>query len=211
MWLILLCVLAYLAGSIPTSIIAGKVTRGIDIREHGSRNPGATNTFRVLGWRIGVTVGVIDIFKGFAAVLFLPGIVPATSGVSPEYARIAAGGAAVAGHVWTVFAGFHGGKGVGTAFGVFLALAPLPSVAALVVWLAVTFSSGYVSLGSIVAALVLPAAVMIEGFVRGGLSVPVTTVACVLGLLVIVRHRANIGRLLRGEENRFGKRKRGTA
>ena len=210
MWLILLCVLAYLAGSIPTSIIAGKVTRGIDIREHGSKNPGATNTFRVLGWKIGVSVGVIDIFKGFAAVWFLPGLMPATTDVSSEYAGIAAGVAAVAGHVWTVFAGFRGGKGVGTAFGVFLALAPLPSVAVLVVWLAVTFSSGYVSLGSIVAAVMLPVSVVIEGRMRGGLSLPLTLIASVLALLVIVRHRANIGRLLRGEENRFGKRKRET-
>jgi acyl phosphate:glycerol-3-phosphate acyltransferase len=210
MWLILLCVLAYLAGSIPTSIIAGKVTRGIDIREHGSKNPGATNTFRVLGWKIGVSVGVIDIFKGFAAVWFLPGLMPATASVSPEYAGIATGATAVMGHVWTVFAGFRGGKGVGTAFGVFLALAPLPSVAVLVVWLAVTFSSGYVSLGSIVAAVMLPVSVVIEGRMRGGLSLPLTLIASVLALLVIVRHRANIGRLMRGEENRFGKRKRET-
>ncbi len=206
MWLILLCAFAYLAGSVPTSIIAGKITRGIDIREHGSRNPGATNTFRVLGPRIGVTVGLIDIFKGFAAVWLLPLLVPADPWAGEELRQIVAGFAAVAGHVWTVFAGFQGGKGVGTAFGVFLALAPVPSFIALVVWCALTFGTGYVSLGSIAAAVALPAAVIGEGMIRGGVSVPVAAIAVVVGVLVIVRHRANIGRLLRGEENRFGGR-----
>ena len=206
MWFILLCALAYLAGSVPTSIIAGKITRGIDIREHGSRNPGATNTFRVLGPRIGVTVGLIDIFKGFAAVWLLPLLVPADPWAGEEFRRIAAGFTVIAGHVWTVFAGFRGGKGVGTAFGVFLALAPVPSLIAMVVWCALTFGTGYVSLGSIAAAVVLPSAVIVEGMLRGEMSVPVAAIAAVVGALVIVRHRANIGRLLRGEENRFGRR-----
>ena len=205
MWTIFLLCLAYLIGSIPTSIITGKLLRGIDIREHGSGNPGATNTFRVLGKKIGVTVGLVDIFKGFFCVVFLTALVPGDGILSSDVRRIAAGLAAVAGHMWTVFAGFRGGKGVGTSFGVFLGLSPIPSLIALVVWIALTFGTGYVSVGSIAAAVILPVSVIVEGYVRGGVSVPVAMIAAILGALVVYRHRANIGRLMRGEENRFGK------
>jgi acyl phosphate:glycerol-3-phosphate acyltransferase len=206
MWMIALLLAAYALGSIPTSIIAGKWLRGIDIREHGSRNPGATNTFRVFGWKIGVSVGLIDILKGFTAVAVLPLLIPADPWVSDETRRMIAGLAAVSGHVWTVFAGFKGGKGVGTAFGVFLGIAPLPSLFAAAVWVLLTFGTGYVSVGSIAAAVALPASVIALGLERGGLSLPTAAVSVVLGLLVIARHRANVSRLLRGEENRFGKR-----
>lgn len=206
MWFILLLIIAYALGSIPTSIITGKVLRGIDIREHGSRNPGATNTFRVLGWKIGVSVGLIDTLKGFLSVALLPSLIPADSLTTLEMRRILAGFAAVAGHVWTVFAGFRGGKGVCAAFGVFLGLAPVPTFIAFVVWAAFTFSTGYVSVGSIAAAAALPISVISFGMWRGDLSVPIAAISAVVGLLVIVRHRSNISRLLRGEENRFGKR-----
>ena len=208
MWLIVLLIIAYVIGSIPTSIIAGKLLRGIDIRDYGSHNPGATNTFRVLGIRIGITVGLIDIFKGFFAVFFLPALVPSDGWVPEDIRRIAAGFFAVGGHMWTVFAGFKGGKGVGASFGVFLGLAPLPSLITLAVWCLMTFWTGYVSLGSITSAVVLPAAIIIEGQVRGNLSLPISVIAVIIGILVIVRHRSNISRLLKGEENRFGRRGR---
>ncbi|MBN1292518.1 MAG: glycerol-3-phosphate 1-O-acyltransferase PlsY [Candidatus Latescibacteria bacterium] len=201
-----LILVSYVIGSIPTSIIFGKVFRGIDIREHGSHNPGATNTFRVLGKGIGVTVGAIDIFKGYFCVVFLTMLIPADVSVSSEIRRILAGLAAVSGHVWTMFAGFKGGKGVGTAFGVFLGLAPLSSLFALIVWVVLTFGTGYVSLGSIAAAAVLPASIIILGLINDNLSYVLSTLALLVGALVIVRHRSNIGRLFRGEENRFGKR-----
>jgi len=206
MWFVLLLVIAYLIGSIPTSIIAGKVTRGIDIRDYGSRNPGATNTFRVLGRKIGVTVGLIDIFKGFFAVFFLPSLLPSDAWISDEFRRLFSGCAAVAGHIWTVFAGFRGGKGVGTSFGVFLGLAPIPSLITFAVWCLLTFGTGYVSLGSIAAAVVLPVSVIVEGILANDVSVAVSAVSVVLGVVVIYRHRSNISRLLRGEENRFGRR-----
>lgn len=206
MWTLLLIAISYCIGSIPTSIIAGKVVRGIDIRDHGSRNPGATNTFRVLGKKIGITVGLIDIFKGYACVAFLTLLVPSDAWVTLEIRRILAGLAAVTGHVWTVFAGFKGGKGVGTAFGVFLGLAPVPSIIAAVVWTALTFGTGYVSVGSITAAAVLPVSIIVEGLLRNRFSVVLSTLSVVIGLLVIVRHRSNIRRLMRGEESRFGKR-----
>jgi glycerol-3-phosphate acyltransferase PlsY len=208
MWFLPLFLAAYLLGSVPTSIIAGKTLRGIDIREHGSCNPGATNTFRVLGWKIGVAVGLVDIIKGFAAVALLPPLIPADPWVTEEARRMLAGFAAVAGHVWTVFAGFRGGKGVGTAFGVFLGLSPIPSLIAAAAWALLTFGTGYVSLGSITAAVVLPATVIALGLWRGDVSVPMAALSTILGLLVIVRHKSNIVRLIRGEENRFGKRGR---
>ena len=206
MWLTALLIIAYLIGSIPTSIIAGKLLRGIDIRDYGSRNPGATNTFRVLGKKIGITVGLIDIFKGFFCVFFLPRLVPSESLVPEDVRHMMAGFAAIAGHIWTVFAGFKGGKGVGTSFGVFLGLTPLPSLITLTVWCILTFGTGYVSLGSIAGAVVLPAAVIIDGLVRDSLSLPICITAAIIGLIIIVRHRTNISKLLRGEENRFGKR-----
>jgi len=206
MWVLLLLVTAYLIGSIPTSIIAGKLLRGIDIRDYGSRNPGATNTFRVLGKKIGIAVGLTDIFKGFFAVYFLPGIIPSDGVITPEIRMICAGIAVVSGHVWTVFAGFKGGKGVGTAFGVFLGLAPLCSLIALAVWCILTFSTGYVSLGSIAGAVVLPLSVIVYGLLKGNLSIPIAVISVSVAILVIVRHRTNILRLLKGEENRFGRR-----
>ncbi len=206
MWLTALLIIAYLIGSIPTSIIAGKLLRGIDIRDYGSRNPGATNTFRVLGKKIGITVGLIDIFKGFFCAFFLPALLPSESLVPEDVRHLMAGFAAISGHIWTVFAGFKGGKGVGTSFGVFLGLAPLPSLITLALWCLLTFGTGYVSLGSIAGAVVLPAAVIIEGFVRDKLSLPICITAAVIGIIVIVRHRTNISKLLRGEENHFGKR-----
>ncbi len=207
MWLILLIGISYLIGSIPTGIIAGKLFRGIDIRNYGSRNPGATNTVRVLGKKIGITVGLIDIFKGFFTVFFLTMLVPSDAWTSEEIRKIAAGFAAVAGHMWTVFAGFRGGKGVGTSFGVFLGLTPLPTIVAFFVWCILTFGTGYVSLGSVTGAIVLPVAIIVEGLVKGHLSIPLTVIALLLGILVIVRHRTNISRLLKGEENRFSIRR----
>ena len=207
MYLLILIFAAYLIGSIPTSIIAGKLLCGVDIREHGSRNPGATNTFRVLGWKIGVTVGAIDIFKGFFAVWFLASWIPDPGPVAPDLRLIIAGLAAVLGHVYTVFAGFKGGKGVGTAFGVFLGLAPAPSLIVLATWIVLVYATGYVSVGSIGAAAVLPLAILASGAAGGNVSVPIVVLAFLVSGLVIYRHRINIVRLMRGEEGRFNTRR----
>jgi len=206
MWTLILIFASYLAGSIPTSIIAGKLIRGIDIREHGSKNPGATNAFRVLGKKIGIMIGLIDIFKGFFAVIFLTQIIPTDSFINEDIRKIIAGIFSVAGHNWTVFAGFKGGKGVGTSFGAFLGLAPVPSLVSAAVWCILTFGTGYVSLGSIFAAVTLPIAIFITSKITGSLSSPVLILAIVAAVLIIFRHKANISRLIRGEENRFGKR-----
>ena len=206
MWILLLILCSYLIGSIPTSIIVGKLFFGIDIRDHGSQNPGATNAFRVLGKKTGIIIGLFDIFKGFFPVYFLAGFLPSNAGFTLELRMIIAGLAVVSGHIWTVFAGFKGGKGIGTAFGVFIALAPVPSLLTVIVWCVMVFGTGYVSLGSISAAVALPLCIIIMGLVKRNLSVPLTVIAVIVGILVIVRHRTNISRLLIGEENRFGKR-----
>ncbi len=207
MYLFILILAAYLVGSLPTSILTGKLLRGIDIREHGSRNPGATNTFRVLGWKIGVAVGLIDIFKGFFAVWFLPAWIPDQGLVAPDMRLIIAGLAAVLGHMFTVFARFKGGKGVGTAFGMFLGLVPVPSIIAFIVWIALVWWTGYVSVGSIAGAIVLLAALVAQGLVTGNLSPAIVSLTTVAVLFIIYRHRANISRLRAGTENRFNTRR----
>jgi glycerol-3-phosphate acyltransferase PlsY len=193
-WLIL----SYLVGAIPTSFLAGRIFRGIDLREHGSGNLGATNLYRTLGWKFAVPVGLFDIAKGaIPVVLFAPQV------AASERVAVACGVAAVIGHVYSIFVRFRGGKGVATAAGVMLGLAPYAVLALLVLWALIVFGTGYVSLGSIVAAGLLPLAVWIlHPGARGLLPVIGLVAAGIVWL-----HRANIRRLLAGTENRFGRRR----
>lgn len=200
-------VLAYVSGSIPSAYLAGK-SRGVDLRKHGSGNLGATNVFRVLGAGIGTLVFLVDMAKGALPVLLLPphtarvGGVPALAGDWMLTVGILCGIAAIIGHVRPVFLGFgRGGKGVATAAGVFLALAPLPTAAALAAFALVLLVSRYVSLGSLIAAIVLPVVL----FATQGAS-PLFVVAVLIMLFVFWTHRANIARLRRGEEHRFGRK-----
>ncbi len=205
--LILILLASYLLGSFPTSIVVGKALKGIDIRQYGSGNAGATNTFRVLGPAAGVFVFAIDLAKGMAAVLVLTRLVSSSFPINLELLRILSAAAVISGHIWTVFAGFKGGKGVGTAAGALLALAPVEVAIAFAVWAVVAFCSGYVSLGSLSAAVTLP---LCLGIGKLALNRPVSSeflvFACLLAGLIILTHRTNIRRLLRGEENRFGSR-----
>lgn len=190
-------VLAYLVGSIPFAYLAGRA-RGVDLRRHGSGNLGATNAVRVLGPGIGVPVFLADILKGFLPVFLLPRIVPTDHAT---LLALAVGVAAIVGHVRPVFLlGRGGGKGVATATGVFLALAPLAMLATFVVWLVVFAASRYVSLASLVSALSLPVALLVLGWSPRD---PVVVAAVLIALFVMYTHRANIGRLRRGEEHRF--------
>jgi glycerol-3-phosphate acyltransferase PlsY len=195
-------VLSYLSGSIPFAAIAGKA-RGVDLRKHGSGNLGATNVFRVLGWKVGLAVFLADALKGALPVLLLP---PRVHGVrDPVVWAIACGVAAIAGHVRPIFLKFRrGGKGVATAAGVFFALAPIPMAITFAVFVGIVFASGYVSLGSLVSAVLLPSLLL----VTQGARAPLFLVSVVIALFVFWTHRANIGRLRRGEEHRFGKRDR---
>lgn len=189
---------SYLLGSVPSSYLAGRWTRRIDLREHGSGNLGATNTFRVLGPRIAAPVMVADVAKGFLpAALF-----PMWDGAASWSWALAYGGAAILGHVFSLYMRFRGGKGVATAAGVFLALAPKAVLPALFAWLVVLKLSRMVSLASITAAVVLMVALAV---VEERPSVLALGVA--VALFVIFAHRVNIRRILRGEEHRFGARR----
>jgi glycerol-3-phosphate acyltransferase PlsY len=195
-------VLSYLSGSIPFAAIAGKL-RGVDLRKHGSGNLGATNVFRVLGWKIGIAVFLADALKGALPVLFLPPRI--VSPRDPVVWAIACGIAAIAGHVRPIFLGLRrGGKGVATAAGVFFALAPIPMAITFAVFVGVVLGTGYVSLGSLISAVVLPVLLL----VTLGPRAPLFAVSTVIALFVFWTHRTNIARLRRGEEHRFGKRDR---
>ena len=198
-------VLAYLAGSIPAAYIAGRVTRGIDLRQHGSGNLGATNVYRVLGPRVAAAVLLFDAAKGAVPVLWFPRLIAPQV---PDPSRltlwaIAFGIAAIVGHVRPVFLLWKGGgKGVATASGVFGALAPAAIGIVLLVWLGVLVVSGYMSLASLAGAAVLPVAIGL----MGGLRSPLFVVSVVVAVFVFWTHRSNIGRLRRGEEPRFGRK-----
>jgi glycerol-3-phosphate acyltransferase PlsY len=198
-------VLAYLAGSIPSAVWAGKVFHGIDVREHGSGNAGATNTVRVLGWKTGIPVLIFDLFKGWLAAMLPRFLDAAPADTETMMAlQIACGLAAILGHVFPIFAGFRGGKGVATTFGVLLALHPLLTLTCAGIFLIVLLASGYVSLGSMVAVAMFP--ILLVTLFKSP-SVWLTVFAIVVAAAVIATHAKNIKRLLRGEEKRFIRRK----
>lgn len=199
----ILIALAYVAGSIPAAHVAGRL-HGVDLRKQGSGNLGATNVVRVLGWKTGLAVFLFDAAKGALPVLYFPRWTDST--LDPRVLALIYGLAAIAGHVRPVFLKFgKGGKGVATASGVFVALAPVPMLIAFSVFVIVVLVSGYVSLGSLVSAVVLPA---VLAYTVGPRS-PIFGVSVLLSAFVFWTHRANIGRLRRGEENRFGRRAAG--
>lgn len=194
-WILL--AVAYLLGATPTSYLVGRWARGLDLREHGSGNLGATNAFRVLGWRAAAPVVVVDVLKGWVPTAFFPLL----DGAEPVEWALAYGAAAIVGHVFSIYVGFRGGKGVATSAGVFLALAPWAVLIGAVLWGITVTLTRIVSLGSLVAALVLPLAVYATNEPALELALSVA-----LALFVIYAHRSNIRRLVRGEENRFSRR-----
>jgi glycerol-3-phosphate acyltransferase PlsY len=192
--------IAYLAGSIPTAYLAGKA-RGIDLRTQGSGNLGATNVARILGTKTGVAVFLADLLKGFLPVWILPRYVDT---LDPELWAVIFGAAAILGHVKSIFLrGKGGGKGVATASGVFLALAFVPLLIAQAVWAVIFYFTRYVSLASIISAAILPIAILT--WWRDPTS-PVFIASMLVAIFVFWTHRANIGRLRRGEEHRFVKK-----
>ncbi len=198
--------ISYLAGSIPSAYLAGR-SRGVDLRAHGSGNLGATNVARVLGTKTGVLVFVADLLKGFLPVWILPRYVET---LNPELWAVLFGAAAILGHVKPIFlrgrgrgGGGGGGKGVATASGVFLALAFVPLLIAQAVWGAVFYFTRYVSLASLISAAILPIAILT--WWRDPVS-PVFIASTIIAVFVFWTHRANIGRLRRGEEHRFVKK-----
>ncbi|MEX2156101.1 MAG: glycerol-3-phosphate 1-O-acyltransferase PlsY [Gemmatimonadales bacterium] len=189
---------AYLLGATPTSYLAGKLGRGIDLREHGSKNLGATNVYRILGWKYAIPVALIDIAKGAIPVLFFAGWAGASE---RPWLPVALGGAAVLGHMFSPYVSFKGGKGVATAAGMFLALAPIAVLLAIAVWGICLWLTGYVSLSSIIAVASVPLWVWLTGFPHDSPYVRWASLALVV--LIIFAHRRNIARLIAGTENRF--------
>lgn len=196
---------AYLLGSIPTGYLVARA-RGVDIRQAGSGNIGATNAFRVLGKPAGIVVLGFDALKGFLACKFVSGL--AYSFLSPPYQQvpesretlaIVAGIVAILGHNYTCWLKFKGGKGIATTAGVLLALMPYALLTILIVWIVVTMTTRYVSLGSLAASITLPFAAWYFADSRRLIGV-----ATIMTVLAVYKHKANIRRLLNGTENRFG-------
>lgn len=192
---LLLC-LSYVLGATPTSYWVGRGVYGVDLRERGSGNLGATNTFRVLGWKAAVPVILVDVAKGFVPVWWFPRLSGAPFGWT-----LAFGALAVLGHMFSFWVGLRGGKGVATSAGVFLGMAPWAVLGGFLVWLVVVLTTRYVSAGSMAAAATLPLFVWLTPH-RGGGGLVVFTVA--LAAFIVVAHRSNIRRLLRGTESRVG-------
>ena len=205
--LVILLLTSYITGSFPTSIVITRVIKNIDIKEHGSGNAGATNVFRVLGWKYAIFVLAFDILKGwlptavYATIIFQQLPVP-----DQGLVQILCGFAAVIGHIFPIFSGFKGGKGVGSLIGVLLALYPLVFPLCLLIGVAVITTTGYVSLGSISAAIALPIIILILpklGLISPNLSLIVFSL--LVPWLIIFTHRTNISRIRNGTENRFEK------
>lgn len=226
--LLVILAVSYLIGSIPTSIIAGKLLKGIDIRDFGSGNAGGTNAFRVLGWKTGLAVTILDIVKGAIAAISVvvffetyPLLGPLPD-INPIALRLIAGLSAVFGHVFTVFAGFKGGKGVSTAAGMMFGIAPITTLIVLGIFLLVVFISRYVSVASMLAAIAFPMIIAIRKYlfdlgsfknyyfdlfntsiyIRDSLDYHLLIFGLIVALAIVYTHRENIRRLLSGNENR---------
>ncbi len=193
--------LAYVVGSVPSAVWVGKLFYGVDVRTRGSGNAGATNTIRVLGVKAGIPVLLFDVFKGWLAVYLSHLFIPSGFTYNQEVIlKIAMAVAAVLGHVFPLFAGFRGGKGIATLLGVGIALYPWASLSVLAIFIVIFLAGRYVSLASITAALSFPVLVI---FVFNPHSLPLLLLSLFVGVFVPLTHRKNIGRLLQGTENRF--------
>lgn len=211
--IVIMIFVSYLIGSIPFAYIVGKVFKGIDLRKQGSGNLGSTNAFRVLGIPLGILVQVLDIAKGLVAVIFVSTFfythLPFANHTPFEdqtLVKIIAGLSAVIGHTFSVFVNFKGGKGINTALGMLISLAPIDVSISIGFFVLILISSGYVSLGSIIASFVLPVTMFVrENFFKveiyGYNTLIVFSIA--ISIFLIYNHRSNIMRLLRGHENRF--------
>jgi glycerol-3-phosphate acyltransferase PlsY len=209
---VLAVVLAYLLGSIPSAVWIGKRFHNIDIREHGSGNAGTTNTIRILGWATGIPVLLIDVAKGWLAAILPVFFHLATQGSAMlTNLQMLTGIIAIIGHIFPVFAGFRGGKGVATVFGVFLALQPLLTLCSMGVFLIVLLFTGIVSVSSMSGGISFPLFLFL---IFDTPSVLFKIFSIIAGIGLLLTHRKNIGRLLRGEEKKlftFNKRKKSTS
>jgi glycerol-3-phosphate acyltransferase PlsY len=203
-YLLLTLILSYLLGSVATAVWTGKLFHGIDVREHGSGNAGATNVIRILGWKTGIPVLLIDVLKGWVAAMLPVFFTLGGEGTAllTNY-QILAGVAVVIGHIFPIFAGFHGGKGVATIFGVLLAIHPLLTISCMGVFLCVMLITGYVSLASMSAGVAFPIFLLLF-FNTPSLFFKIFSILVAIAL--IYTHRKNILRLLKGEETKLFKK-----
>jgi len=210
---LLILLLSYLVGSIPNAIIISKLSKGIDIRQHGSGNAGGSNVFRVLGWKLGILTILLDALKGTIAVVFIArlhdGNIPFNN-ITPfddfTLIQIFAGLIAVIGHIWTIFAGFKGGKGIATALGFMISIVTIDILFAFLIFVLIVSVSKYISLGSIAAAFSLPVIMIIrENIFHVDITGYHTILpfSILLALLVLYTHRNNVNRLFHGTENRI--------
>lgn len=192
--------LSYLIGSIPTSFLTAKYLKGIDIREHGSGNVGATNTARVVGKLPGLLVLIFDILKGWVCVALIAKLFIrlGVTAIEPNTYALMLGSMAIIGHIWTVFLGFKGGKGIATSSGVFLGTAPEIFLIALAIWIVIFVWKRYVSLASIIGAVSIPIMLSVMSYPPS--FVIITSIVCAI---TVYRHYPNIKRLVRDEEHRF--------
>lgn len=197
MWYILIAIIGYFLGNISSSYLVGKLMAKVDVREHGSGNLGATNVYRVLGFKAGVIVFLADTLKGLLATLI--GL-----WIKGDVGGLIGGIAAVAGHNWPFLLEFKGGKGIATSFGSIVILFPLISLILLIVEVLVIAFTGYVSLASITVAVLFPILVIAFRY-----SIKHIIAALILAILAIYRHRSNISRLLKGQENKITSRRSG--
>lgn len=212
--LAIVIILSYLVGSIPSSIWVGKIAKGVDIRHHGSGNAGATNTFRLLGWKPGVVVLLIDFFKGFSSSFWISGLAYSIASgpvaLFPfwevdAFLKIVCGVVAVVGHMFPIYANFDGGKGMATAAGMLCGIEPISVAITAVVFIIVMLVSRFVSLASLVAAFIYPLILVVMRYVYDwSIDGSILIFAGLVGLAIIIKHKGNIGRLMRGEENRVG-------
>lgn len=212
--LVFIVLISYIIGSIPFGIIVSKTFRGFDLRTKGSGNMGSTNAFRVLGWKLGLLVQISDLAKGIGAVLiatyFFNGLPfhNATPFQDITVFKLIAGISAVIGHVYTCFAGFKGGKGISTAAGMLIGIAPVEVAVAAGLFVVLVLLSGYISLGSIGAAIAFPFTMFLR---ENAFGVNITgyhtmiVFSIILSLFLLYTHRTNIQRLMNGAENRFDK------
>lgn len=210
--LIVVLLISYLLGSVPTSLWIGRMFRGIDIRDFGSGNAGATNTFRILGWPSGVAVLTLDFFKGFVSTYWVsqlawsigtgPVTIPAWD--VDAFVQIACGFMAVFGHAVPVFAGFRGGKGGAAAAGMLYGIEPVSISISVGIFLLLMFTTRYVSLGTVVSTAVYPLSQLVLRYIVGWqIDGSVIILSSVASLFIIYKHKANLKRLLNGTENRI--------
>ena len=197
MELIIFIIIGYILGALPNGVWIGKYFKGIDIREHGSKNSGATNAYRVLGPKYGIMVLILDALKGF-----LPPFLASRFGVSGNILLVI-GVLAIVGHSLSFFLNFKGGKGVATSLGVFLFLIPNVTLALLIIFILVVYFTRYISLGSIIAAAALPILTAFSPIRNNVGRMPLIIMTLLIGAFVIWRHRTNITRLINGTENKF--------